>query len=237
MQDYGSLCGWASESCRRRLAALALAAAIVLALPGTALGYRRGLATALGGAPLGQGHLLWLQAGFPSTQLGWDVGLHPLVDFGLSAAVVYSDPTELAAPMVGGGGGARLRVALLRGRASLGATVEVGATAYPESTGVAALLDLGSPSLLLSYRFSERVAAHASIQVVLQYITAPARFVGGFEGGGGVTIGLTEQLALTVSAAVGTSIASDTNVGTARLSAHLGLEYRLGGAGGAPDDQ
>jgi hypothetical protein len=206
----------------------ALALVVACALPSTAEAYRRGLGSALGGATLGRGHSLWLLAGFPTTAVGWTVAVHPRVDLTVLGQVAYGDPARLGEPLVGGGGGGRARFALARGRLSVAAVVDLGAVAYSESHGSAALVDILSPTLALSMRLGDRVALHANVRAVLQLVTAPAELIGGVEAGLGATVGLTRGLALLVSASYGTSISAPYGPGAGRLAALVGLEYRLG---------
>ncbi len=211
---------------RAWIAAVLLASA--LTVPSAAEAYRRGLDSWLGGATLDDGHVLWFIAGYPSLSLGWGVAVHPRIDLGVLALVAYSDPAHLGESLVGGGGGLRVRFGLIRGRLSLSAIVDLNATAYTEARGTAALLHLGSPTLALSIRLADRVALHVSIRAVIQYVTAPAELIGGVEGAGGVTIGLTRRFALLASVSYGTTLGAPHSPGAGRLEALIGLEYRLG---------
>jgi len=231
-------CASASRARARACRALAVAAIGLglLAAPHEAQAYRHGLGSSIGGATLGRGHVLWLAAGYPTTSLGWAVALHPLVDLGLHAEVVYGSPAWLGEEMLGGGGGVRARVALLRGRASVALVVDLAATAYAEGTGVAALVDLGSPALDLSFRLGPRLALHAGIGVPIHYVSSVSsafatstRVLGGFEARGGVTAVVRPGLALVGSVACGATIWSSRDHATARLEVLVGLEYRPGG--------
>lgn len=242
MLAYEPHCALASEAKQRRLgltcrarrggswafvAALALGA-LLLGLPTTAQAYRRGLGSSLGGATLGQGHVLWIAAGYPVTGIGWAVALHPRFDLGVNANVSYGNPANIGEGLFGGGGGVTGRFALLRGRTSAALNFGLAATAFSEGSGAAAFVDLGSPAVMLSFRVARLVAIHGGIRVVLHYITEPADFVGGFEARGGTTIGLTSHLALTLSAAFGMTIWGPYDPGTARVEVMAGVEYRLG---------
>jgi hypothetical protein len=240
MWAYGQRFDWVSER-SKRYTAVAIAAAVVLCSFGTpneAHAYRRGLASSIGGATLDQGHAIWLATGYPRTSIGWAMALHPVFDLGVDAEVVYGSPVVLGDSMIGGGGGVHGRVALVRGRLSAALSFGVSAIAFFQGGDSAALIDMGSPSAEISIRFSDRFALHASLRLVLQYITAPvlqyittpAQFIGGFEGGAGATVALGERLALFFSLDYGTTMWRAQESGTARLDITLGVEYRLGGA-------
>lgn len=219
------------------------AAAIVvlfcsLCAPGEALAYRRGLASWIGGATLDQGHMISLSTGYPRTSIGWAMALHPLFDLGVSVDVFYGSPVVLGDAMIGGGGGVHGRVALARGRLSAALAFGVSAIAFGAGGGAAAIIDMGSPSAEISIRLGDRFALHTSLQLVLQYITAPvlqyittpAQVIGGFEGEAGATVGLGERLALVFSVAYGMTIWQAQESGKPRLEVIAGVEYRLGGA-------
>lgn len=237
MSGYARRCASGSRAwalaCRAALAAAVIFG--VLVAPRAALAYRHGLGSSIGGATLGRGHALYLTAGYPTTTLGWAMALHPRVDLGVHAEVVYGHPAWLGEEMYGGGGGVRARVALLRGRTSLAVVVDLAALAFAEGTGVAALVDLGSPALEISFRLGPRLALHAGLAVPLHYVSAVSsqfatrsHLLGGFEARGGVTAEVRPGLSLIGSVAWGATIWSAQDHATARLEVLFGLEYRLG---------
>jgi hypothetical protein len=211
-----------------RAFAVAASLAVVLSLPATVSAYRRGLGSSIGGSTLDRGHVIWIAGGYPSLGLGWGMAVHPLVDLMVHAELLYGSPNEVDDTIVGGGGGVRARVALLRGRTSAAVTVDLAADAYGEGGGAAALLDLVSPGAELSFRLSPAIAIHTRIQVALAYATQPNTFFGGFEVGAGVTVGLTSHLAFFGTASTGATLSTSSGHGAVRLEALVGLEYRLG---------
>ena len=208
------------------LAAAALILA-TLAQGGEATAFRRGLASTTGAATLGAGHALWVGVGFPALGAGWAVALHPRVDLGVHGEVDFGHPAALERLVVGGGGGLGLRVGLLRGRTSLALVVRGGATAYGEGRGVAAVLDLLSPALAVSFRLGPRLALHSGLGVDLAYVTRPALLVGGFVARGGLSWRATDRLGLFARVAAGAMVWSPTARAEARLEALVGLEVFL----------
>jgi hypothetical protein len=210
------------------------AAALLLALafsPSRAEAYRYGLGSSIGGATLNQGHLLFLAAGFPRTTLGWLGNLHPMVDLGLYLELTYAHPAQLGEELIGGGGGGIARFALLRGRASVAIVLDVSAVAFAEGRGAAVMIELGSPSLELSFRLNDRLAVHGAVGVKIEYVTVHGQLLGGVEARGGVTFRVAERWALFGTAAYGLSV---TNLNTyqeasPRLEALVGVELSLGG--------
>jgi hypothetical protein len=167
----------------------------------------------------------WLGLGFPSLGAGWGLAVHPVIDLMVHAEVAVGHPARLDRLVVGGGGGAAARFGILRGRTSLAITVRAGAIAYGEGSGVAALVDLVSPSVDLSFRLARGVALHTAIRVLLQYVTDPAQMTGGFEGRAGLSARLTRSLALIASVAAGGTLWTAYGHGTARLEVLVGVEY------------
>lgn len=240
MSAYGPRFALGSER-TSRFSSVVITIAVVLCsfcAPGEARAWRRGLASSIGGATLDEGHLIWLSTGYPRTSIGWAMALHPLFDLGVTADVVYGSPVVLGDAMIGGGGGVQGRVALARGRLSAALSFGVSALAFRAGGGAAALIDLGSPSAEISIRFGDRFALHASLQLVLQYITAPvlqyittpAQVIGGFEAGAGATVALGERLALVFSIDYGMMLWQVQESGVAHLEVIVGVEYRLGEA-------
>jgi hypothetical protein len=197
----------------------------MIALPSSAHGYRRGLASSFGGATLDSGHVAWIALGYPDMGLGWGMALHPRVDLLVGANVVLGHPAQVDRLVVGGGGGLVARFGLIRGRTSLAATARLSATAYGEGGGVAALVELLSPGVDLSFRLGPAVALHAGIRLVLEYITEPAAMIGGFEAHGAVSVRLSRHLGLVGGLSVGGSLQNTRDSATARAQATVGLEY------------
>lgn len=162
--------------------------------------------------------------------------MHPWVDLLLHGEVTLGHPAQVDRLIVGGGGGLAGRLGLVRGRTSLAVTARLGATAYGEGGGAAALVDIVSPGIDLSFRVTGRAALHTGLRVVLGYVTEPAAFVGGFEGRFGLTIGLTDSLALLGSIASGATLWGAQGPATARLEVMVGLEVRLGASPRADRD-
>lgn len=211
-----------------RLVAAAAGLAVALSFPASASAYRRGLGSSIGGSTLNQGHVIWVGGGFPWLGVGWGMAVHPLVDILVHAELLYGSPNQVDETILGGGGGIRARVALLRGRTSAAITMDLAADAYAEGGGAAALLDLVSPGAEVSFRLSPSIAIHTRIQITLAYVTQPDEFYGGFEVGAGVTVGLTSSLAFFGSASTGTSLSTLNDPGAVRLELLVGLEYRIG---------
>ncbi len=212
----------------RGLGAALIAALLVLCLPATAQAYRRGFGTSLGGATLDVGHVLWLSGGYPMLGVGWGMAVHPLVDLMVHGELIYGSPNQVDRSIVGGGGGVRARIALLRGRTSAAITLDAAADAYVEGSGAAALIDLISPGVEISFRLGPSIALHTRMQVVLGLITRPMDLTGGFEVGAGVTVGLTRALAFIATVSTGVTLSGADEPATVRLEALVGLEYRLG---------
>ena len=212
------------------MAAVTVACAL-LASPDSAHAYRRGLASAVGGATIQEGHVAWLGLGYPSLGAGWGMAVHPVIDLLLHAEVIVGHPGQVDRFAVGGGGALAARFGLVRGRTSLALTVRAGGIAYGEGSGVAALIDIVSPSVDLSFRLSPRVSLHTGIAVPLQYVTEPAQLTGGFMGSAGLSARLTEGLALIASVAAGGTLWTAQGAATARLDVMVGLEYHFGGQG------
>jgi hypothetical protein len=207
--------------------AAALVAASVLGSPGIAEGYRRGLASSVGGASLGRGHVAWIGLGYPRAALGWGVAVHQRVDLLLEAEAAFGHPAQSDRLIWGGGGGLTLRVGVLRGRTSLALSARAAATVYAEGGGVAVLLDLLSPGVELSLRLSPIVALHASLRVPLHYLTQPPSFGGGYEARCGVSVVVWRDLAVFTVIGAGATLWSVHGAGSPRVEAVAGIEYRI----------
>lgn len=226
MSDCERHCDWRCSV--KTLTVAVVAVAVLICFPASAEADRRGLGSSEGGATLDRGHIFWIGAGYPMFEIGWGMALHPLVDIMVHAELLYGSPNEVDDTIIGGGGGVRTRVALVRGRTSAAVTMDLSADAFGEGGGAGALLDLVSPGVELSFRVTPWISIHARMQLVLCYVTRPARFFGGFEIGTGVTIKLTRSLSFFGSASTGTSLSNADDPGAVRLDVIVGLEFRLG---------